>query len=337
MSDNLRGKSILLVDDDTDFLNILSRRCESIGLEVRTAKNLLTAMVLVDDQVPDLLCIDVEMPSGNGLSFCKMLMENPETAGISIMVVTGRRDAETLYDCQWLGASFIPKAADTWSLLESHIRNLMFLPDQSGKSQTTISHGLGAFQPESDNPNTSGSQLSVNVVEDDRKPADPIMDTIFEMLGDDPNLLNADSEPSQAKGKAEKELPWVLCIDDDADFSEVVKVRLESLGVAVVRAFDGREGYRKAFMHPASAILLDYEMPNGQGDYVLRRLNENPVTADIPVIVLTGVKDKMVERKMLNLGASAYLTKPVQSCVIREALAKHIDILEDSDEQVVLG
>jgi response regulator RpfG family c-di-GMP phosphodiesterase len=87
------------------------------------------------------------------------------------------------------------------------------------------------------------------------------------------------------------------------------------------------EGYRLAFTNPASAILLDYNMPNGQGDYVLGRLRDNPVTKNIPVIVVTGVRDKSLERKMYGLGAKAYLTKPVPFETLRDELAKHIEIL----------
>jgi len=76
--------------------------------------------------------------------------------------------------------------------------------------------------------------------------------------------------------------PWVLCIDDDSDFSFGLKQRLAEYGVDVLRAFDGMEGYRYAFSSQAQLILLDYEMPNGNGEYVLRRLKENPVTQDIP-------------------------------------------------------
>ena len=52
-------------------------------------------------------------------------------------------------------------------------------------------------------------------------------------------------------------------------------------------------------------------MPDCNGEYILRRLKENPVTQDIPVIVLTGTKDQALARRMHNLGAARFLTKPV--------------------------
>lgn len=103
----------------------------------------------------------------------------------------------------------------------------------------------------------------------------------------------------------------ILHIEDDRELSAALSMRLRPYGVAVIPAFNGMEGYRRAFLHPASAIILDMELPNGNGDYVMRRLKETPVTRDIPVIVLTGRKERTVERQMMNLGADAYLHKPV--------------------------
>ncbi len=116
----------------------------------------------------------------------------------------------------------------------------------------------------------------------------------------------------------------MLCIDDDHDFSTALACRLESHDIGVINAYDGREGFQKAFMQPASAIILDYNMPNGQGDYVLRRLKETPVTREIPVIVLTGRKEASIRRMMLNMGADAFLTKPVEFEHLLDEVLRHI-------------
>lgn len=134
----------------------------------------------------------------------------------------------------------------------------------------------------------------------------------------------------------DRSLPWVLHIEDDEDFSGAIKRRLEQHGVAVVRAFNGMEGYRTAFARQADAILLDFEMPNGQGDYILGRLKDNPATRDIPVIVITGVRDRSVYRKMMNLGASAFLTKPVEFDELHQRLGEHIPMLPEPAEPVCI-
>lgn len=118
--------------------------------------------------------------------------------------------------------------------------------------------------------------------------------------------------------------PWVLAIDDDCEYVESLRHRLEAAGLSLVTASSGLEGFQMAFRHPASAILLDFNMPNGQGDYVLGRLKKNPVTMDIPVIVVTGNRDRTLERRMLNLGAAKFFSKPVEFEDLLTELRRHM-------------
>jgi CheY-like chemotaxis protein len=154
-----------------------------------------------------------------------------------------------------------------------------------------------------------------------RHESDELMDAVFAMLGADAGL--------QATTNSEAmELPWILCIDDDFDFSDALKLRFDEYGVAVARAANGMDGFRMAFSTPARAILLDYQMPNGQGDYILDRLKSNPVTRDIPVYMITGYKDKMLERRVMAMGAAGYLLKPVDFELLRSELSRYISALE---------
>jgi CheY-like chemotaxis protein len=157
-----------------------------------------------------------------------------------------------------------------------------------------------------------------------------LIDRVFELLGaaEDTELLEEirDSQATASSAWTESP-PWVLCIEDDEHFSLALKLKLEQHGVAVVRAAEGVEGLNQAITRPADAILLDFNLPNGRGDYVLRRLKRNPVTRDIPVIVVTGVRDQKLEREMLQLGAAGFFTKPLDFQQLRDELEKHIDIL----------
>ncbi len=161
-----------------------------------------------------------------------------------------------------------------------------------------------------------------------------LVDAVFAVLGAVRETSAADTAPADTSGEAtnQTDVPWVLCIDDDPDFSDTLRIRLEEHGVAVVRAFTGLEGYRLAFTSAASAILLDFHMPNGQGDYILSRLKDNPVTRDIPVFVITGTRDKVLERRMLAMGAAAFFEKPIDFETLRKQLANYINILEPREE-----
>ena len=153
-----------------------------------------------------------------------------------------------------------------------------------------------------------------------------LLDNVFRLLSSE-GAGEAHSSPPTTPHTPPATPPWVLHIEDDEEFSAAIKMRLEAHGVAVVRATSGVQGYTTAFTRGADAILLDFEMPGAEGDYVLRRLKDNPVTQDIPVIVITGRRDRALARQMLNLGAERYFTKPVAFDELLGELRRHIDIL----------
>jgi CheY-like chemotaxis protein len=80
----------------------------------------------------------------------------------------------------------------------------------------------------------------------------------------------------------------ILLIDDEKRLARVIQACLSKLGGwTVTVATSGAEGLAKATAEPPDAILLDVMMPDMDGLMLLRQLKENPVTQDIPVILLT--------------------------------------------------
>jgi len=73
-------------------------------------------------------------------------------------------------------------------------------------------------------------------------------------------------------------------------------------------------------------ILLDISMPEMDGYTALRILKENPKTADIPVIFLTGQADVMVEAHSFDLGVIDYIVKPFSALVLLNRVKMHMDM-----------
>ena len=82
------------------------------------------------------------------------------------------------------------------------------------------------------------------------------------------------------------------------------------------------------FLIQARAIILDCEMTGGNGEYALRRLKENPLTADVPVFVLTGRRDQALRRRLYNAGAAQFFNKPVEWLQLWEELRGHLVDME---------
>ncbi|HET8912052.1 MAG TPA: response regulator transcription factor [Ktedonobacteraceae bacterium] len=102
----------------------------------------------------------------------------------------------------------------------------------------------------------------------------------------------------------------VLVIDDEENIVEFVKLGLRYEGFQVESASDGLQGLAAAQRINPDIIILDLMMPGIDGLEVCRRLRSNPVTQDVPVIMLTA-KDEVRDRVQgLGAGADDYLTKP---------------------------
>jgi PAS domain S-box-containing protein len=121
----------------------------------------------------------------------------------------------------------------------------------------------------------------------------------------------------------------VLVIDDDAEARELIERFLRRGGFDVVTASGGREGVRLAREIQPRAITLDLLMPDMDGWLVLKTLKSDPETADIPVVLLSVANE---ESKGYSLGATDYLTKPVN----RDELLKVLGRYGSADEHPVL-
>jgi CheY-like chemotaxis protein/anti-sigma regulatory factor (Ser/Thr protein kinase) len=112
----------------------------------------------------------------------------------------------------------------------------------------------------------------------------------------------------------------VLVIDDEAPVRDLMRRFLGKEGFRVLIAAGGEDGLRLAREHRPDAITLDVIMPGMDGWTVLTALTGDPELSDIPVIMLTIVDDK---RTGYALGASEYLTKPIDRARLLAVLARH--------------
>lgn len=102
----------------------------------------------------------------------------------------------------------------------------------------------------------------------------------------------------------------VLVIDDEESIVDLIKLGLKYEGFQVEAAFDGPEGLAAAQRIDPDLIILDSILPGVDGLEVLRQLRLNPVTLDVPVLMLTA-KDKVQDKVTgLETGADDYLAKP---------------------------
>ena len=107
--------------------------------------------------------------------------------------------------------------------------------------------------------------------------------------------------------------PTVLCIEDNLSNYALIEQVLEEKRPAIrlLAAMQGRLGLDMAREYQPDLILLDLQLPDIPGDELLQLLQSDASTLDIPVIMVTADATKGQARRLLALGAKAYLTKPL--------------------------
>ena len=109
----------------------------------------------------------------------------------------------------------------------------------------------------------------------------------------------------------------VLLVDDDMEFCEAAKLLLESRGYEVPTANDGKEGLDKTRSERPDLVILDVMMPEMNGYDVCVVLKADPELKQIPVVLLTGVDQKIFKTAYtqymgLMTEADDYIAKPVE-------------------------
>lgn len=114
----------------------------------------------------------------------------------------------------------------------------------------------------------------------------------------------------------------ILLVDDDHDIREVAALSLEEIGGwRVSSASGGGEGIAMACAERPDAILLDVMMPDVDGPATFRRLQADPGTRDIPVILLTAKAQTADHLSFASLGVAGTLTKPFDPMTLSDQIA----------------
>jgi signal transduction histidine kinase/DNA-binding response OmpR family regulator/HAMP domain-containing protein len=112
----------------------------------------------------------------------------------------------------------------------------------------------------------------------------------------------------------------VLVVDDDPVSLDLLSMTLGKEGYRVIHARTGEEALEQAHAHRPQAITLDVLMPRMDGWSVLVALKADPLLRDIPVIMVTVLKDRGLA---FSLGASDFMTKPVDRVVLASMLRQY--------------
>jgi CheY-like chemotaxis protein len=113
--------------------------------------------------------------------------------------------------------------------------------------------------------------------------------------------------------------PYILVVDDDADFRDGLRIALEMKGYQVEEAGNGREALDRIVDRPPLLVLLDLQMPVMNGRELLQRLRAAPETREIPVVIISGFG---FEWEAELMGAQGYVGKPFEAPELEKTIAQ---------------
>jgi len=136
------------------------------------------------------------------------------------------------------------------------------------------------------------------------------------------------TRPSKASGIGRKR---VLVIDDDHGIRRITQMLVEGLGHEVEAARDGIEGLAKLQIG-VDLVLLDVVMPGLDGFDVCRRIRQDPMGRDVPVIMVTSLETREHRLHAVEAGANDFIAKPVDETELRVRATSLLKLKEAQDE-----
>ena len=114
----------------------------------------------------------------------------------------------------------------------------------------------------------------------------------------------------------------LLVIDDDKDLLEVIKIYFEMEGYVVITLPRVDNIFGAFSKYNPDLILLDYQMPEENGDKICQQLKSNPATFNIPVIMISGYSKAELDRDYH--GWNGVVSKPFDLPVLQRAIEKFL-------------
>jgi two-component system alkaline phosphatase synthesis response regulator PhoP len=102
----------------------------------------------------------------------------------------------------------------------------------------------------------------------------------------------------------------VLVVDDEVNITQILEFSIGAEGFEVIAAQNGEEAIEKARREQPDLIILDIMMPKIDGYEACRILKANPLTRNIPVVLLTAKGRDIDKRLGMEVGATDYIVKP---------------------------
>ncbi len=160
----MQGKRILIVEDESSIVNVVSQALRRHGFDVTTAGNGDDALEMLYPVLPDLVLLDLMLPGMDGWEVCRRIRSTPESKSLPIIMMTARRDERDLVQGLGLGADDYIKKPFSLVELVARVKSLI-RRTQMVQTEPTLSVGELEIDLEGQIARLAGEELNLSLTE----------------------------------------------------------------------------------------------------------------------------------------------------------------------------
>ncbi len=120
------------------------------------------------------------------------------------------------------------------------------------------------------------------------------------------------------------EKPLILAIDEDEDNILVISYLIKSLSCRLITTTKGQHTLSIAKKYLPNLILLEIALPDADGLSIIKKLKQDKITQNIPIIVVTRLSGSKVRKRIESAGCNGYLCKPYLFEELESLIRRHL-------------
>ena len=326
----IKNANILVADDQQADIDVLTGFLDAKGYtNYITTKDSRQVFSLFDEFKPDILLLDLKMPHLTGLEVMMQLkiLIPPETYIPILILAADLTPAEKQEALAGGAADFLTKPFDLLEV-DLRIKNLLkirFLYKQLENQNQIVEEKVKERIIELEREN-----LELKAA---KKEAEKLKSEYLNQMSLTENQkksyeqINESTKPESGRTN---EKQTILYIEDNLSNIQLVGQILETHrpSINLVTNIYGKNAVKLAIDHKPNLILLDLNLPDIHGSEVIKLLQAEPRTAEIPVIILSAYTMSRQIEILLVAGAKDYLIKPID---VVQFLKKVDEIFNEGD------
>ncbi len=312
----LKNANILIIDDQQANIDVLTGLLDAKGFtNYKTTNDPKLVFKLFDEFKPDILLLDLKMPNLNGFQVMIQLKAFiPVNTYFPILVLTADITPESKQKALAAGASdFLTKPFD---LIEVDLRIKNLLKVRYLHQRLENQNQILEDKVKEKTKEIEKSNIELKVVKEKAEQSDKMKSELLNQISQTESKKNHEEHINDLPKPAADIIQnrgTILYVEDNLSDIQLVEQILETHrpSIKLITNLYGKNAVQFAIDYIPDLILLDLNLPDIHGSEVIRLLQAEPRTAEIPVIVLSSYAMSRQIEMLLEGGDKDYLTKPI--------------------------